>query len=170
MAENPFRRREKVEVVEPEIIRPDGRPLYKLDTGPSQALVIHCGDPRFQTAFRRFITEELGIKRYTPVIIGGGVHSFGSQSLLPKNFKILWQQVKFFIKEGGARQVIVINHEDCTWYEKMRGYHANIDLPLKGKLDLREAASTIVRDFAGVQVRSFWAGIQGDSVYFTEMG
>ena len=169
MADTNSQKRDKVETVEPEVIRRDGRPLYRLDKGPSQAVVIHCGDPRFQTAFRQFVTEELGIKRYTPVIIGGGVHAFGVQSLLPKNFKILWQQVKFAIKEHSINQVIVINHEDCNWYEKMRGYHTNIELPIKGKLDLREAATTIMRDFAGVHVRTFWAAIQGDNIVFSEV-
>jgi hypothetical protein len=150
-------------------LRRDGRKVYGLITRDPQAVVIHCGDPRFQSAFHRFITEELGFSSYTPIIIGGGIHAFGVQSLLPKNFKILWEQIKFAIKDGRAKQVIIINHEDCHWYEKMKGYHTKIQLPLKGKLDLQTATETILRDFAGVQVRTFWAGLEDDGVVFTEV-
>ena len=157
-----------VVAIEPEVVKPDGRLLYPLDLAPSRALVIHCGDPRFQTAFRRFVIEELGHRQYTPVIIGGGAHAFGVQSFLPKNYKILWEQIKFFVKESGLREIIVINHEDCKWYEKMRGYHPRIGLPLKGRLDLESAAHAILKDFAHVRVRTFWAGLEGSNVVFTE--
>lgn len=152
-----------------DVLAVDGKPRYQLDTAESEALVIHCGDPRFQTAFRRFITEELGIRTYTPIIIGGGVHAFGVQSFLPKNFKILWEQVKFFVKEVRLRQVIIINHEDCQWYRKMKGYHPTVELPLKGRLDLKTAAERILEDFAGVEVHSYWAGLDGDRITFSEV-
>jgi len=157
------------EAIEPDIILSNGRALYPIDKAPSEALVIHCGDSRFQVAFRRFLTEELGIRSYTPVVLGGGVHAFGAQSLLPKNFKILWEQVKFFIKEGKLRRVIIINHEDCKWYEKMKSYHPRVQLPVKGQLDLRTAALKILKDFAGVRVESYWAGLDGGHVYFQKV-
>jgi hypothetical protein len=142
---------------------------YALETAPPEALVIHCGDPRFQKAFREFVTAELGIKSYTPVIIGGGIHALGLQSFLPKNYKILWEQIKFFIKEQKLRQVIIINHEDCAWYKKMRSYHPTIEIPLKGMIDLRTSARTIMKDFIGVNVRMFFAGLDGDKVFFSEV-
>jgi hypothetical protein len=147
----------------------DGKPVYKVDARPSQALVVHCGDPRFQSAFRLFITRELGFQNYTPLIIGGGVHAFGAQSFLPKNFKTLWGQIKFFVKVGQVKQVVIINHEDCLWYKKMQGYEAKLKLPVLGRQDLQTAARTILRDFTGVQVRSFWAALEGDNISFTEV-
>ncbi len=150
-------------------LRTDGKKIYGLITRKPQAVVIHCGDPRFQSAFRRFITEELGLSSYTPIIIGGGVHAFGLQSFLPKNFKILWEQIKFAIKDGDINQVIIINHEDCHWYDKMKGYHTKIQLPLKGKLDLQSAALTILKDFSGVKVRTFWAALEDDGVVFSKV-
>jgi len=147
----------------------DGKPVYRLDDTPSEALVIHCGDPRFQKAFKRFLSEELGISNYTPIIIGGGLHSFGVQAFLPKNFKILWEQIKFFIQEGKLGQIIFINHEDCQWYHKMKGYHPAKKLPIVGRLDLRTAAERIVEDFAKVEVRSFFAAIKDDQVVFEEV-
>jgi hypothetical protein len=160
---------------EPEVVEADEAmerlgPTYRVTREPAEALVIHCGDPRFQEAFRQFITRELGLRNYIPIIIGGGVHAFGMQTLLPKNFKILWEQVKFFIKEGRVNQVIIINHEDCAWYKKMKGYHPTLNLPVKGRLDLRTAARLILRDFAGVSVHTYWAALDGDVITFSEVG
>ena len=158
-----------VEDVEVVPLRPDGKQIYGLITRKPQAVVVHCGDPRFQSAFRRFLSEELGLSSYMPIIIGGGIHAFGVQSFLPKNFKIIWEQIKFAIKDVGIDQVIIINHEDCHWYEKLKGYHSKIQLPLKGKLDLKLAALTILKDFSSVKVRAFWAALEDDGVVFSEI-
>lgn len=147
----------------------DGLAVYKIDRRPPEALVIHCGDPRFQDAFRRFVTEELGIRTYTPLIVGGGVHAFGAQTLLPKNFKTLWQQVKFFVKEQDLHDIIIINHEDCQWYRKLQGYFPQTGLSEKGRSDLLVAAGTLLKDFTGVRVRSYWAGLSGDDIVFSEV-
>lgn len=159
------------EVVEAETLKSESKPgaVYRISHEPPQAIVVHCGDPRFQEAFRMFITRDLGFRNYVPVIIGGGIHAFGVQSLLPKNFKILWEQIKFFIKEVNLHEVVFINHEDCAWYKKMKGYHGGIELPVKGKLDLGIAARHILHDFSGVNVRTFWAGLDGDVVTFSEI-
>ena len=163
-----LREDEKVIEVEPDIMV-NGKTYYKIDRASTHTLVIHCGDPRFQTAFRRFITEELGIASYTPLVIGGGIHAIGMKNFLPKNFKILWEQIKFHIKERKLDQVIIINHEDCDWYDKMKGYYGNTNLPLKGKLDLKDAALTILNDFVGVNVRTFWAALEDDRIVFSEV-
>ena len=154
--------------VEPEVLE-FGKQTYKLDHTPPEALVVHCSDPRFQTAFRRFVTEELGLCNYAPLVIGGSVHAFGSQRFLPENFKVLWEQIKFFIKNAGIKQVIIINHDDCRWYQAMSSFHPGIELPLKGKVDLATTVNTLLADFAGIQVRSFWADLDGDTITFSEV-
>lgn len=155
--------------IEPAVIVSDSKSTYRINKVAPQALVVHCADPRFQDAFRKFVTNELGITNYSPIIIGGGVHALGMQSFLPKNFKILWEQIKFFIKKQQLTQVIIINHEDCAWYEKMKGYHPKIDKLLKGKLDVLTAAKVILGDFPLVEVRAFWAALDGDEITFTEL-
>ncbi len=159
----------ELEVIEADETMERLGPTYRMTREPAEALVIHCGDPRFQEAFRQFITRELGFRNYIPIIIGGGIHAFGMQTFMPKNFKILWEQVKFFIKEGRVNQVIIINHEDCAWYKKMKGYHPTVSLPVKGRFDLRTAARLILRDFAGVSVHSYWAALDGDVITFSEV-
>jgi carbonic anhydrase len=142
---------------------------YKIDTTPPEALVVYCSDPRFQTAFRRFVTEELGIKNYAPLTIGGSIHAFGARTILPDNFKVLWKQIEFFVKVMGVGQVIVFNHEDCRWYQEMAAFYSGIKLPVKGKVDLSDTARALRSDFAGIEVRSFWAGLDGDRITFSEV-
>ncbi|UCG60502.1 MAG: hypothetical protein JSV52_09205 [Candidatus Zixiibacteriota bacterium] len=93
----------------------------------------------------------------------------GLQSFLPKNFEILWEQIKFFIKQQRLTQVIIINHEDGMWYEKMKGYHPRVDKLLKGKLNVLSAAKVILADFPLVEGRAFRAGRDGETITFTEL-
>ena len=157
------------EASEPVTMLEPGRLAYHLDNRPPEALVIHCADSRFQTAFRQFLNEELGITHYFPIVVGGGVHAFGLQNLLPKNFKIVWQQIKFALTVGKLKQVVIINHEDCKWYEHLKGYHPTVSPKHKGMLDLSTAAERIIEDFSGVQVRTFWAAIEDHGIVFSEI-
>ena len=159
----------KAKEYEVDVIRPDGRTLYRLEKSPPQALVIHCADPRFQTPFRRFVTEELGFKNYTPLVVGGGAHSFGMAQFRPKNFKTLWEQVKVFLEIQKVTQVIVINHEDCLWYQRLKGFHPTIPLREKQLSDLKTTSLKLLEDFAGINIRTYWAALEGDSVYFVEV-
>ncbi len=145
------------------------KPVYRIDDRVSDTLVIHCSSPRFQKAFRLFVTEGLGIEHYTPITIAGGLHAFGMAMFLPKNLKFLWEQIKFFVKNQNIKTIIIINHRDCQWYEKMKGYHPTVDLPVKGRTDLRTAARSILTDFAGVHIRSFYADVHGDEITFEEV-
>lgn len=164
---NPLPQRgEKPLEIEGQPVMSDGPLVYKIDSAPSEALVIHCADSRFQTAFRRFLTEELGLKNYTPITIGGGIHALSSQAFLPKNFKVLWEQVKFYVKQGDMRRIIFINHEDCKWYEKMHGHLPKFNLPAKSQEDLMSAAEVILQDFAGVHLETYFAHLNGNEVTF----
>lgn len=158
----------KDEPAEPagQTISHDGKPVYSVEMAPSDALVIHCADPRFQVAFRRFVTEELGLANYTPIVIGGGIHALSSQTFLPKNFKILWEQVKFYVKEGSIRRIIFINHEDCKWYEKMHGHFPRLNMPAKARDDLAMAAQIILNDFTGVHLETYFAHLSGNEITF----
>ncbi len=142
---------------------------YKIETLPSRTLVIHCADPRFQVAFRSFITTGLGIDSYTPLVIGGGVHFLGTGNVQAASAEALLAQIKFFIEEANITQVIVTNHEDCKWYQGMQQEMSGTELSAMGRQDLQVAAATLAREFAGVKVRAIWAGLDGDRVVFDEV-
>ena len=144
-------------------------PHYDLDKTPFDTVVIRCADPRFQNAFKKFIIEELSLKHYAPIIIGGGIHPFGSQVEMPTYLASLWGQLSFFINASKLKQIIFINHEDCKWYHGHKEHYPEANLSKKGKEDLIAAMDHVHNVFPDVIVRTFWAGIKGDQIFFTEI-
>lgn len=85
-----------------------------------EAVVIYCGDPRFQAAFRKFIESKLGLIQgmYIPFVIDGGAGVLGRPESLPKEFKFMKERLEMFKERfGSIRRIILINHEDCTYYD-----------------------------------------------------
>src|ERR1044071_8007132 len=120
---------------------PDARP---------EAIVVCCSDPRFQTAFDEFIQKELDLAKgqFMPLIIGGGAGVLGHPEQLPKEFKFLKERFELYREVfPSLRRVVLINHEDCRYYEflkkKLLGFlgprfvispeHARDDLALVSK-------------------------------------
>jgi hypothetical protein len=140
---------------------------YRIEMEPPTAIVIHCGDERFQKAFRRFIEEDLNIQSYVPIVILGGVHAFGFKDLLPKQHKVLFEQIKYLIKERGIRRIIIINHEDCKWYERFSSWVLRrIPLPKKQVEDLRATGESLLEHFAKIDVETYYAELAGGDVHF----
>ena len=142
---------------------------YLLNETPPEGLVLHCSDPRFQDAFHSFLKDELRLKNYVPIVLGGGIHPFGVQHLLPKNFKILWEQIKFFLKEGKINRIVIINHDDCKWYQKFQGYTASIHLADRLKGDLRLAVKHLAKDYLHARIETYHARIEGKEIFFEEV-
>ena len=90
--------------------------LYPLKEGASDALVVHCSDPRFQDAFHDFIRDELGIERPAAIVLPGSTASFGVQNLLPKRWHALRNQIELMAEHNDFPRVILINHDDCKGY------------------------------------------------------
>jgi hypothetical protein len=140
---------------------------YSLETSKPQAVVIHCGDPRFQRAFRNFIEEELGIRSYVPIIILGGVHAFGFKELRPKQYKVLFEQIKYLIKEKDIKRVVIINHEDCEWYGRFSSWiMKRVPLPTKQVEDLRSAAEGLFEHFLNIDIETYYAELDGERIDF----
>lgn len=92
--------------------------MAKLNLDPPQALIIHCGDPKFQKAFREFKSRQLGLEegQYIPLIVPGSVASLCVGTFLPKNLKIMREQIELLLKHYPSERVILINHEGCRSY------------------------------------------------------
>src|ERR1035437_4810112 len=85
-------------------------------------LIVHCSDPRFQVAFRKFIEEELHLHDgdYVPVVIRGGAAGFSHPERLPKDFAFLVGRIESLLERfGGIRHIVLINHEDCGFYHTL---------------------------------------------------
>ncbi len=112
------------------------------------AIVIHCSDPRFQKAFREFVTGELNLPEgsYVPFAISGGVASLSEPLKLPKEFKFMKDRIALFLGLfHSITRIILINHEDCRHYDAMKD--------IIGELFLRHAPTMAERqqkDLLGV--------------------
>ena len=130
----------------------------------ADGLVIHCSDPRFQAAFREFVTSDLGLQHPIPIVVPGGVHDLVSPARL-KAARNLWEQVEFMVKEGHVRRIVPINHEDCKWYAKWNTLvQTTVGQDISGHL--LALAEKLAEKKLGVEVECYLAKLEGDAVTF----
>jgi hypothetical protein len=103
---------------------PAPTPTYEVVRDPRpEAIVVYCDDPRFQKAFEPFIERELGLRReqFVPLVVGGGAGVLAHPERLPKEFKFMKDRFEL-IRDNfpSIRRVILINHEDCKYYESLK--------------------------------------------------
>lgn len=103
-------------------------PEFPATIANPEALIIQCGDPRFQEAFKLFVEGDkaqgmLGFKpgSYVPLVIPGGISHLTEIYAFPKNFKVTKEQIEFFLDHFQTIKLIVlINHEDCAGYQELQ--------------------------------------------------
>ena len=145
-----------------------GRTYALVETTP-RAIVIHCSDPRFQKAFSDFVHAELQLKEgeYIPLVVSGGVASLSEPLKLPKEFKFLKERIELFLewfKE--IDRIVLINHEDCRYYDAMKATLGNIFLqhfPHMGERQVRDlkAVATMLLGYVsgGRRIELYFAHI-----------
>lgn len=128
--------------------------VYSLIESDPTALVIHCSDPRFQKAFKEFINSELGLKDgdYVPLIVSGGTGPLSEPFKFPKEFKFMKERIEFFLGHfHKLRHIILINHEDCKYYEALKKTLGNsflsraVDMIERQKVDLQAVTLNLVK-------------------------
>ncbi len=135
------------------------RIVFPVVTNPTpKALAVHCADVRFRKAFRNFIEGDaskgclgFGEEDYVNLVIPGGVSSFSEAMLLPKQFKVIKEQIEFLLDHfKSIDTVILINHEDCAAYKVLKEKIGNAFLRRVGsflerqRIDLSEAAKAVM--------------------------
>lgn len=142
---------------------------FPVDSAPARAMVIHCADPRFQVAMRRFVIETLGLGNYLPIVEGGGIHALRAQEYSPREFETLWHQVTFMLNLFKLPEVILIGHQDCRWYQNHAEHFDGVEPESRCRLDLPIVAGMLISKLPHLRVRCYWAGIENDKVVFTEV-
>jgi hypothetical protein len=139
-------------------------PSFQLNStvkpGHSEALVIHCGDYRFQGAFYEFLNRNLNLnENYDLMVIPGGPLSLTLFEYLPKYSWASWKWFRFFVEQHGIRRLILIQHQDCAWYKTMPLHlHDSAELRERQEQDLERVNNTLKRDFPDLKVEFYWAG------------
>lgn len=128
----------------------------------SGVLVIHCSDPRYQSAFHDFLHDDLRLERYGLIAVPGGPQFLAELAYLPKFAWAGWRWVKFMGKLGNKDRIILIAHDDCRWYRDM-GLALTVPLREKQIQDMREVSARVRERFGDTKVEIYYAqpGSQG---------
>jgi len=132
----------------------------KLKRGETEVLVVHCGDYRFQGAFYEFLNHALNLnENYDLMVIPGGPLSLTLLEYLPKFSWASWRWFRFFVQRHGIRRLILIQHQDCAWYQTMPLHlHASRELRQRQEQDLERLNSTLKKDFPELSIELYYAG------------
>jgi hypothetical protein len=130
-----------------------------------EAVVITCGDPRFQSAFRQFIEGALGLTpgTYIPFTVAGGAGVFARPDTLPKEFKFMRDRIELLKRRfGSLKRVIGISHEDCAYYQELSQKAAWLGKPFHAHLpreDMKLVAQVYARSLAhlGMPLEIYYA-------------
>jgi hypothetical protein len=138
------------------------KPLFqarstRLDGSP-QALVIHCGDHRFQGCFREFLTEHLGLSRYALVAIPGGPHFLPFEHIMPKFANAGMQSISFHVKRARPEKLILVGHEGCVFFKDRLQFFFPEDLLRDKQLaNLRKSRAILQERFPSLPVETYYA-------------
>jgi len=101
-----------------------GAKIYDVLPDPKpEAIVVHCHDPRFQTAFDQFIQDELKLApgQYVRLVVGGGAGVLANPLKLPKEFRFMRDRFEYLRERFPAiKRIILINHEGCGYYGTLK--------------------------------------------------
>ena len=136
----------------------------------SDALVIHCSDPRFQKHFHEFLRGHLELDTYGLVAVPGGAQFLAAIDYLPKFSWVGWRWLKFLIDRTRARRVILIVHDDCLWYKDARFWQHGGDWKGAALSDLAKVRDGIRARFGSLSVETWFARIDGGEVVFEAVG
>jgi hypothetical protein len=132
----------------------------KLKRGSTEVLVVHCGDYRFQGAFHEFLNQVLNLNgNYDLMVIPGGPVSLALSDHEPQFSRPSWEWFRFFVEKHGIRRLILIQHQDCAWYQTIPLHlHASAELRKRQEQDLGRITNALKKDFPDLTVELYYAG------------
>jgi hypothetical protein len=131
-----------------------------------EAIIVFCGDPRFQAAIAAFIAEELHLKpgEFLPFSVPGGIASLSEPFARPKDFKVLKEGLEFYLTRlRTIHKVILINHEDCKKYLDLceqlgPSSLKNGNIPDRQRSDLHKVTQVVSRILSEqIEVQRYYA-------------
>lgn len=84
-------------------------------------LIIMCSGIGFIQKVLEFIHQDLKLADtdYDLLAVPGGAHSLGITAFLPKFRWALEHWIKFLVQEHQIKRVIIIDHKNCAWFDKL---------------------------------------------------
>lgn len=130
-----------------------------LTRGNADVLAIHCGDYRFQSAFREFLAQRLNLEgKYDLMALPGGPLSLTLAEYLPEFSRSSWKWLRFFVEHHEVRRLILIQHQDCGFYKTMPHHlHSSSDPRQRQEQDLRRVNEAIAKQLPQVSAELYYA-------------
>lgn len=142
--------------------------LFDLESKKPEALVIHCADPRFRSAFQEFINSELGVNHHTLLSLAGGVGPFVLESKSVQTAQLM-DQLRLLTGNNGIKKLIVMNHTDCKWYSEQMPDHDSNSVIEKQLADLQQFSQVLQTEIADMTVLGYLAVLTQDKVHFRKV-
>lgn len=147
----------------------------KLQSADPGALVVHCGDHRFQSAIQEFLNRGLGLGgNYDLLVVPGGPQSLTLVEYLPKFSWASWRWFRFFVENHEIDRLILIQHEDCAWYKSLPLHlHSSSEPRQRQEEDLSRVGQRLRKDFPQLRVELYfaeWDGKEGGDINFVSLG
>jgi hypothetical protein len=136
----------------------------KLNRPPTDTLAIHCGDYRFQQAFHEFLTATLKLgDAYDLMVLPGGPLSLTHQLSHSEDTRSARKWSRFFVENHGIKRVVLIQHQDCGWYQSMSPKLRDpAALRSRQEQDLKLAAEVLKETFPDLRVDLYLAQWDAD--------
>jgi hypothetical protein len=144
----------------------------KLNRPPTDTLAIHCGDFRFQQAFHEFLTTTLKLgEAYDLMVLPGGPLSLTHQLSHSEDTRSARKWARFFVENHGIKRVVLIQHQDCAWYQSMSAQLRDpAALRRRQEQDLQRAVEVLRETFPdrNLRVELYFAGWNQDDTITIE--
>jgi len=131
----------------------------------ADTLVVYCSAFDFRRYFDEFLDKGLALKAYDLIAVPGGAQIMTSMHFFPKiaNFMLRW--VEFLVKAHDLHRIVILGHEDCSWYKDFRFGPIHLDLRERQLNDMTEVAA-MLRKSLNVQVDLFYARPKAEKMEF----
>ena len=136
----------------------------KLEPSHAEVLAVFCSDHRFQAGFQEFLNEKLELKgNYDLLVLPGGPQCLTLVEYLPKFSWAGWKWFRFLTDAHDLRRLILLQHQDCSWYKKLPFHlHASADPRLRQEEDLRRAQRLLAKERPELTVELYYASPDSD--------
>ena len=132
----------------------------------NEAVVIHCGDHRFQNAFHEFLTVGLKLESYALLVIPGGGHFAAAELFMPKFAKVELQSLGFLVKRSGARRIVIFGHDDCLFFKERLQFFFTEEQPNQKQFrSLLKSRSVLCERFPAVAIEIYFADVADEGSY-----
>ena len=138
------------------------------DRARIHAAAIYCSDGRFGEQMDQFLQEALRLPRYDRLAIPGGPACLAGHSAAFRQQQGLLEDLKFLVSVHRLERVILIGHQNCAFYLDHLHVH-EIELLRHQCDDLQKAADRVREVDPSLEVESYFAALNGDTVRFRSL-